>query len=203
MVLSFSKLNIQYLYLKNKNISSSTLPQLLILLILEKHDKLSLEKIAELLNCDIELIINDVQGLIFNPSFNPKAELNQGVILSDIDPKTKEFKGTTEISINKNFNIEQINFSTLTILVEKDYWDINGMKFNNSPRINCDNLIKSTLIRILKERIGQKTEHSWLISEVMKEIDLFKAEQKQIEENIEQLISKNLIKRNGTLYEYF
>ena len=53
--LGLSKLNIEYLYLKNKNISISTLPQLLILLCLEKHNKLSLEKIAELLKCDERL----------------------------------------------------------------------------------------------------------------------------------------------------
>ena len=62
--LGISRLNIEYLYLKNKNISTSTLPQLLILLCLEKHNKLSLEKIAGLLKCDVRLIMFNAKGLI-------------------------------------------------------------------------------------------------------------------------------------------
>jgi hypothetical protein len=45
--LGLSKIDIEYLYLKHKNISVSTLPQLLSLLLLEKHEKLTLGKIAE------------------------------------------------------------------------------------------------------------------------------------------------------------
>ena len=101
--IGLSKLEIQYLYLEPQKISISTLSQFLILLNLEKYEKLNLEKLSELLGCNIKIILKDISGLIFNPSFNSKGEINKGVILANIDKETKEFKNTTEISINKNF----------------------------------------------------------------------------------------------------
>ena len=67
--LGLSKIEIEYLYLKTKNISTSTLPQLLSLLYLEKNGKLTLGKIAELCGCQPSTIITDIQGLVYNPSF--------------------------------------------------------------------------------------------------------------------------------------
>ena len=57
----------------------------------------------------------------------------------------------------------------------------------------------------MKSRIGQKTTHIWIINEVSKQIDLFKAQPQQIKENIEKLIERNVIKRNEedrTCYDY-
>ena len=95
--LDLSKLDIQYLYLKEQNRSISTLIQFLTLLNLEKYEKLNIEKISELLGCNVKIIINDLSGLIFNPSFNPKGEIDKGIISVNIDPEKKEFKNTTEI----------------------------------------------------------------------------------------------------------
>ena len=113
--LDLSRLNIEYLYLENKNISISTLPQLLILLCLEKHNKLSIEKIVELLKYDAKKTIDEIKGLIYNPSFNPNKEQDKGVIL----PNKKELDNTTEISINMNFNVSQKTFSTLNFDIVK------------------------------------------------------------------------------------
>ena len=68
-----------------------------------------------------------------------------------------------------------------------------------------ENILQSTLTRIMKSRIGIKTTHVWLISECAKQIELFKAQPQQIKENIEKLIEKGIIKRNEkdrTCYEY-
>ena len=48
----------------------------------------------------------------------------------------------------------------------------------------------------MKGRIGQKTTHAFLTSEVAKQIDLFQAQPPQIKERIECLIEKQIIKRN-------
>ena len=48
----------------------------------------------------------------------------------------------------------------------------------------------------MKNRIGQKTTHSWLVEETAKQIDLFNAQPQQIKENIEKLIEKNIIIRS-------
>ena len=76
---------------KSKNISVSTLPQLLSLLLLETHKKLTLGKIAQLCGCHPSTIINDIQGLVFNPSYNPHGLIDKGVITGKFDAEKKEF----------------------------------------------------------------------------------------------------------------
>lgn len=114
-----SKIDIQYLCFKNKNISTSTLPQFLALLQLEKYETLSLSKIAELLGCHINTILTDISGLVFNPSFNPHGEKSKGLILGTFNEKTKEFKETDEISFNKNFTYARQKFQTLPLVLKK------------------------------------------------------------------------------------
>ena len=208
--LGLSKLNIEYLYLKNKNISISTLPQLLILLCLEKYNKLSLEKIAELLKCDVRLIMYEVRGLIYNENFNPNAELNEGVILANIDPDKREFKPKTEISINKDFNISNKIFNTILNNEKDSYWQFkieeNKKAEGKEKQIKQFNnyIIQAALTRIMKRRIGQNTTHLILVNETYKEIELFKAKPELIEENIVKLIESHVIrkKNGGRLYEY-
>ena len=202
--LSLSKLEVQYLYLKNKNISVSTLPQFVALLLLENGEKLTLEKIAERLGCNVQKVINDIRGLIFNPSFNPKGQIDKGVILANIDPKSKEFKADTEISINKNFSVTHQKFNTMPLPQKKTAAEIKASEVEEAQitKRYQDNILQATLTRIMKSRIGQETTHVWLVGESSKQIDLFKAQPQQIKENIEKLIEKSIIKRVGAKYEY-
>ena len=202
--LSLSKLEVQYLYLKNKNISVSTLPQFVALLLLENEEKLTLERIAERLGCNVQKVINDIRGLIFNPSFNPKGQIDKGVILANIDPKSKEFKADTEISINKNFSVTHQKFNTMPLPQKKTAAEIKASEVEEAQitKRYQDNILQATLTRIMKSRIGQETTHVWLVGESSKQIDLFKAQPQQIKENIEKLIEKSIIKRVGAKYEY-
>ena len=202
--LGLSKLEIQYLYLKEQKISISTLPQYLTLLFLEKHEQLSLEKISELLGCNVKIIIKDISGLIFNPSFNPKHEINKGIILADINLENKEFKNTTIISINKEFNVNQHKFNSLPLISKKTEAEIKEINKEEEKSLKKyeDNIIQATLTRIMKSRIGKETNHVWLVNEASKQIYLFKVDPQQIKENIEKLIEKNIIKRNHASYEY-
>ena len=90
---------------KNIYISTSALPQYLTLLQLEKYKTLTLAKIAKLLGCHIDIILKDISGLVFNPSFNPNGEKTKSLILGTFNEKTKDFKETDEISINKKLFI--------------------------------------------------------------------------------------------------
>ena len=196
--LNLSRLEIQYLYLKNKNISISTLPQLLILLLLEKYGQLTLQQISIFLGYNIELLKEDIIGLIFNSTFNPNDKINKGIILANIDPVKQELQENTEISINLNFRVIQQKFNTLpkkemVRILEKEEQIIKRRE---------DNIIQAALTRIMKSRIGQKTTKNMLINETNKKITLFKVERHQIEENIEKLIDKNYIKRVQNYYEY-
>ena len=202
--LGLSKIEIQYLYLKNKNISTSTLIQFLALYFLEKKNKLDLQQISQLLGCNVQKVLYDIRGLIFNPSYNQKGQIDKGVIIADIDQNTKEFKPTTEISINMNFSVTHQKFNTMPLPQKKTAAEIKASEIEEAQIIKRyqDNILQATLTRIMKSRIGQTTTHVWLVNESAKQIDLFKAQPQQIKENIEKLIEKNIIKRNGPSYEY-
>ena len=142
--------------------------------------------------------------MIFNPNYNVKGQIDKGVILADIDAKTKEFKPTTEISINMNFSVSHQKFNTLPLPQKKTAAEIKASEIEEAQIIKRyqDNILQATITRIMKSRIGQGTTHVWLVNESAKQIDLFKAQPQQIKENIEKLIEKSIIKRNGPSYEY-
>ena len=205
--LGLSKLEIQYLYLKNKNISNSTLPQFLALLQLEKHGTLKIEEIANYLGCQISTVTTDLAGLVLNPSFNPQGKKDKGVIIGSFDDKNKEFKENDTVSINKNFIATRQKFITLPLTVKKSATEIKETELEEAQitKRYQDNILQATLTRIMKSKIGQTTTHVWLINEAANQIDLFRAQPQQIKENIEKLIEKNIIKRSEkdrTCYEY-
>ena len=205
--LGLSKLEIEYLYLKSKNISVSTLPQLLTLLILEKKGEMSIAQIAGLLGCLTSTIITDISGLVYNPSFNSHGEANKGVIVGSFNGQTKEFKESDVISINKNFASSRIKFNTIPLPQKKSAAEVKEAEAEEAKIIKKyqDNILQATVTRIMKSRIGQETTHVWLVGETAKQVDLFKAQPSQIKENIEKLIEKNVIKRsdaNRTCYDY-
>ena len=192
--LGLSKIEIQYLCFKNKNISTSTLPQFLILLQLEKYNKLTLSKIAEILGCHISTVLSDVSGLVFNPSFNPQGLKMKGLILGTFDEKTKEFKESDEIYFNNNFTYTRQKFQTLPLPLKKSLAEAKETELEEAQITKRfqDNILQATLTRVMKSRIGQKTTHVWLVNEASKQIDLFRAQPLQIKENIEKLIEKNI-----------
>ena len=205
--LGLSKVEIQFLFLKNKNISVSTLPQYLTLLKLEQYQTLTIGKVAEFLGCGVNTILTDIHGLVFNPSYNPQGQPEKGVIVGSFNAKTKDFKETDTISINKNFVVARQKFQTLPLAVKKTAAEVKETELEEAQitKRYQDNILQATLTRIMKSRIGQVTSHVWLINEAAKQIDLFKAQPQQIKENIEKLIEKSIIKRsekNRTCYEY-
>ena len=91
--------------------------------------------------------------------------------------------------------------------MKKSEKEINQLQMENNQIAKNQQsiIIKSTVARIMKSKIGKKTKHSWLVNETAKQIDLFKAQPQQIKENIEKLIELNIIKRSDkdrACYEY-
>ena len=206
--LGFSTLEIQYLYLKNKNISKSTLPQVLILLELEKCEpaSASIKKLAQNLKLDIDLIKDNIQGLVFNIAFNPKCQSDKGILLpSNLDTKT--FSETDEFKIKKDFVSIKQRISTIPMPKKKTEEEIKSEEKQSEEDYKKyrDYLIQANLIRIMKSRIGQVTSHNWLVNETAKQIDKLKVQPQMVKDNIEKLIEKNYIKRdekNKGCYEY-
>ena len=205
--LGLSKLDIQFLKLKNKNISISTLPQYLTLYHLEKRGSLTILQVSELLGCQVSTVLTDIHGLVLNPSYNPQGQAEKGVIVGTFNITTKEFKETDIISINKNFTVARQKFNTMPLAVKKSAAEVqeNELEEAQITKRYQDNILQATLTRIMKSRIGQTTTHVWLINEASKQIDLFRAQPQQIKENIEKLIERSIMKRadnDRTCYEY-
>ena len=160
-----------------------------------------------MLGCQNSTVIEDIQGLVYNPSFNPHGKVDNGVIVGNFNGLAKEFKETDKISINKNFVNTKIKFNTLPLIQKKSAAEIKAFEAEEAQinKKHQDNILQATITRIMKSRIGQETTHVWLVGETSKQIDLFRAQPNQIKENIEKLIEKNVIKRNDdnrTCYDY-
>ena len=200
--LGLSNIDIEYLYLKQKLkfISISTLPQLLCLLHLEKKEKLTLGTLANLCECSKDIILKDIQGLFFNKNF----KANEGIIKCTSNSKLEELKETDEIFINKDFSCSKLRISTKPLVKKKTESEIKTEEDIEAKIIKRkqENIIQSTITRIMKSRIGQKTTHVYLIEITAQQIFLFKAQPKQIKEMIEKLIEKDIIKRKKDCYEY-
>ena len=205
--LGLSKIEIQYLYLKNKNVSISTLLQLLCLLQIEKAKRITIKKISDNLGITSVELLKDINGLIFNPSFNPTGYAENGIIIKTFRPKNKEFNEDDEVSINMNVNTQKLKFNTISLPVKKTEKELKEQEEKDEivQKKYKDNIIQATITRIMKSRIGQVTTHDWLVSETSKQIGLFVAQPPTIKISIEKLIEKNIIKRNAkraNCYDY-
>ena len=152
-------------------------------------------------------ILSDIPGLVYNPTFNPSGKKDKGLILGSFSDKTKEFKSDDEIYFNQNFICLRQKFQTLPLTMKKTEKENEQIQVENSQILKKQQniIIKSTVARIMKSKIGKKTTHSWLVNETTKQIDSFQAQPLQIKENIEKLIELNIIKRSDkdrACYEY-
>ena len=193
-----SKVDIKYICFKDKYESKSTLLQFLILLQIEKEGKLTLKKIAENIGCKVNLVLEDISGLIFNQSFNPQHKKDKGLLLGNFDDKTIEFKETDEVWFNYEFKNNHIRFSTIPLNIKKSESEIKKEEKLDELNIKKyqDNIIQAKITNIMKANNGKSVKHVWLLNEVSKQILNFKAQPQQIKENIEKIIEKAVIKRD-------
>ena len=201
-----SKIEIKYLCFKDNYFSKSTLLQFLILLQIEKNNRLSILKIAENIGCKANLVLDDIYGLIFNPTYNPQHLKDKGLLLGNFDEKNKTFKETDEFWFNFDFKSNKLRFNTKSIL-KKSEQEIKKEEKDEIEYIRKynNNIIQAAIARIMKSQNGKKVQHVWLINEVSKQISLFTAQPQQIKDNIEKIIEKNIIMRdeeNPSYYKY-
>ncbi|MCQ2819534.1 MAG: cullin [archaeon] len=194
-------LDVQFLYLPKKYISVSTLMQYAMLCKLEKYGKNTIEKLSNMLGVDSAVLAHEASGLVFNPTFNKNKNPAAGIILGNFKD---EMTPQTEVEINPKFACNSIKFQTLPMISRKTNQNQEQEDAINVKKYQ-DILLQMNITRIMKSRIGVKTNHSWLVSETAKQVEMFKAQPQQIKEAIEKLIEKNIMKRcedDRTCYEY-
>ena len=126
-----------------------------------------------------------------------QGKVEKGVIIGKFNAQNKDFKETDEISINKYFTVLSPKFSTIPLALKQSSEEIrkNELEEVKINKLYRDDILESTITRIMKSRIGEIITHDWIINKVLEEIDLFKAQPEEIRESIEKLIKKNIIKR--------
>ena len=209
LVFGHGNLEIKYSYLKKPYQSISTLLQYSILILLEKYDKkkenVTCAELSVLLNTSLINILNEVNGLIFHPSFNPKKEKNIGVVLASTFDDKNELTGDSVITINKDFTANSLKINTIPVIIKRP--NANEEEQKDTQNINSyqNVVIDSILTKIMKSRIGQETTHQYLNQQVITQVLVFKATQNKIKERIEALIEKGILKRNDdnrNVYNY-
>lgn len=186
----YCTVEIKYLYLSREFISSSSFIQYSILLTLEKFNKLTITKISEYLGINSYIIINEINGLIFNKAFNPNNDCNKGVLIGDFKDIINE---NNEVQLNYNFKHNSIKFQTIKSYPENKKEEIK----DEQQKIKMENnILQSTITRIMKSKAGQSVNHNWLINKVKQEVTQFLAQPPQIKIQIEKLIELNIIKRD-------
>lgn len=120
-VYSLGTVEIQYLYLKKPHQSTSTALQYSILLLLEQSDEtntqLTVEEITAKLAYNPKLITNEILGFIFNPTFNPKKDIKNGLISTDAS-KESEVSLKTKVWLNKDFQASSNKLSTIPPVIK-------------------------------------------------------------------------------------
>ena len=164
-------------------------------------------KIGENIGCKVDLIIEDISGLIFNPSFNPHHQKDKGILLGNFEDNKNEFNPNDEVWFNYDFICGTFKFNTISPIIKKNEKEIKKEEEDDEKIIKKyqDNILQSTITRIMKSQNGKKVSHIWLIDEVSKLVTYFNAQPQQIKENIEKIIEKNIIKRDekdSSCYQY-
>jgi len=117
-------IDIKYNYLKKPYQSTSTAIQYAILLLLEKADETGTKLIVEEITCKLaynpNLIVNEVTGLLFNSSFNPKKDLKNGLISTDLK-KDEQMHLKTKVWLNKDFGVNALKLSTIPQIIKVSF----------------------------------------------------------------------------------
>lgn len=186
-----------------------TVFQYLILSLLEKLDKpVLVSELVDRLGEKDYIILSELTGLIFGPSFNPKRSKTAGLINADIsDDKQSSIELSHTISINKNFCPNNLKFTTVPGNYKKpeDVKEKEEQMEAQNIKAYHNMVLDACLTRIMKGRIGKKTTHLELVNDAAKQVELFIAQPSHIKDRIENLIEKGILKReenDHNLYSY-
>jgi hypothetical protein len=92
--------------------------QYIIFLLLERHGKVTIETMAELLEgADATYVANECNGLLYHPSFNIKKSSKMGLISSPTVAEGKDLTVKDEITINLDFVAQSTKISTIPVNV--------------------------------------------------------------------------------------
>lgn len=120
-VYGYNTVEIKFNYLKKLYQSTSTLAQYCILRILEdvdlRKEEISVEMLSAKIGYPVEMVIHELNGFIFNPSFNPKRILTSGVILTNIK-EGSDINSQSIIRLNHDFIANSLKINTIPLILK-------------------------------------------------------------------------------------
>lgn len=168
------------------------------------EEQIQTESLAGLLDVKDEILLNELNGLLYNPLFNKGKLVNSGIITGDCD-NGKDIASENKVWINKKFNSQNLKLNSIPIVMKKA--KVGGGDGDEDPgdiiRRQEGFVLDATITRIMKGRIGKTTTHLELVNETARQIELFKAQPDQIKFRIEALIDKGIMKRKEGQYDQY
>jgi hypothetical protein len=191
-------IEVETTYLQKRLIITITILQYIILNTIEKLEKISVNELIERIGEKDYITLADLNALLFSPSFNPKRLLTSGLISSNMKESEKELNNNHIISINKNFEPLNLKLNCLPGLYKKPIDEAKQQEQQEAQNLKAyhNMIIDAYLTRIMKGRIGKKTTHLELVNECSKQIEIFVAQPSQIKDRIENLIEKQILRRD-------
>jgi hypothetical protein len=187
-----------------------TLLQYIILVYLEKKTfsndntvtPIKIVDLAQILDVNVHIVLSDVSGMILN-TFNKAQSITDGLLT--VDSQDKKITENNLISLNPNFTHVNSKLNFIPPLGKKKQvnQDSEKVKENNDVMAMQHIIIDSTITRIMKGRIGKLTSHSELITETVRQIELFTPKVDMVKFRIESLIEKKIIKRKDDNYDQY
>ena len=92
--------------------------QYLILYNLEKYEKLQISKLSELIGIKDDVVANEATFLLYHPSFNPKKNKTQGIILSEAGDNA-DIEANHIVWVNKEFSINSLILNSIPTKTRK------------------------------------------------------------------------------------
>ncbi|CAI2383746.1 unnamed protein product [Moneuplotes crassus] len=162
--------------------------QAVILCLFNEHERLTVAQVKEMSCLPEEELVRQLKQLC-----NPKMRL-----LSKDKPKVPKFAPDEGLEVNTNFkyNLVKVNFIPKVVYKKKHLQKMTDIENKIKEEIKSERalVLDAMIVRIMKAR--KKESHTELITEVIKQIFLFKPQPQMIKQSIERLIEKEYLKRS-------
>lgn len=162
--------------------------QAVVLMLFNTHEELTVSQVKELSGLPEQELTKQLKYLC-----NPKMK-----IIAKANPKVPKFTPEEMLKVNVAFknSLIKLNFEPKTILKRRDPNAKSDIQNQVEEEIKSERqmVLDAMIVRIMKARRTER--HTELLTQVMKEVSLFKPQPQMIKQSIERLIEKEYLERD-------
>lgn len=162
--------------------------QAVILMLFNTKEEMTVSELKDLSGIPEQELVKQLKHLC-----NPKMKL-----IAKDNPKVPKFNPDEGLKVNSTFksNLIKLNFIPKPILKRRDPNTKTEVQNQVEEEIKAERqmVLDAMIVRIMKAR--KKERHTELLTEVMKQVSLFKPQPQMIKQSIERLIEKDYLQRD-------